>query len=114
MKRNKGGKVYTNSGSRVRFSTVVGTGELHRDFHSTPDLAGWIANKTPRPTRSTEELRPAPPPPDHPPPPPPPQAAQIVKLEVNKESQYSSTTPVAATPCTQQPVANGQFIYLFE
>ncbi|XP_039278871.1 SH3 and multiple ankyrin repeat domains protein 3 [Nilaparvata lugens] len=74
MKRSKG----KSAQARVRFS-MAGLGglvssELHRDFHSTPDLAGALAASSagaPRTHRSQEELRPLPPP-NHPPPPPPP------------------------------------------
>jgi hypothetical protein len=75
---------------RVRFSTG---GELHRDFHSTPDLAhsnlsssaavGTINYRAPKGHHSQEDVatllllnggvtgRPPLPPPTHPPPPPP-------------------------------------------
>jgi len=76
---------------RVRFS--MGGAELHRDFHSTPDLAqnyllnsaatGTIDYRAPKGHRSQEDVatlllnggvvagRPPLPPPTHPPPPPP-------------------------------------------
>lgn len=68
-------------------------GELHRDFHSTPDLALASARalaQVGRPHRSQEELRPPLPPPTHPPP-PPPGTGQIVKVELNNDPDYSST-----------------------
>ena len=74
--------------ARVRFST--GGAELHRDFHSTPDLAHNAAAtsaadyRIPKGHRSQEDVatllltsagvvtgRPPLPPPTHPPPPPP-------------------------------------------
>lgn len=92
MKRSKG-----KAGSKVRFCTMGG-GELHRDFHSTPDLAamsqGTLA-RTPRSHRSQEELRPPLPPPSHPPPPPP---SHIVKVELNTESEYGSVTKSESKP----------------
>ncbi|XP_054266590.1 SH3 and multiple ankyrin repeat domains protein 1-like isoform X7 [Macrosteles quadrilineatus] len=71
MKRSKG-----KANTRVRFSLagigMAGVSELHRDFHSTPDLAAAVngAVTGPRQHHSQEELRPLPPP-SHPPPPPP-------------------------------------------
>lgn len=63
--------------------------ELHREFHSTPDLANALATSgtVPRAHRSQEELRPPLPPPNHPPPPPPPPppSALMVKVDL-KES----------------------------
>ncbi|XP_014240790.1 SH3 and multiple ankyrin repeat domains protein 3 isoform X2 [Cimex lectularius] len=94
MKRSKG-----KTGGRVRFSTagvvIPGSpvvGELHRDFHSTPDLALASRNSigtVGRTHRSQEELRPPLPPPTHPPP-PPPSGPQIVKVELNPDSNYGS------------------------
>jgi SH3/ankyrin repeat-containing protein len=81
---------------RVRFST--GGAELHRDFHSTPDLAqnllssaaiGTINYRAPKGHHSQEDVaalllsggvvtgRPPLPPPTHPPPPPP--VGQLVR-----------------------------------
>ncbi|RZB49894.1 SH3 and multiple ankyrin repeat domains protein 3, partial [Asbolus verrucosus] len=91
MKRSK------NKNSKVRFSSVfAGTGELHRDFHSTPDLAQevsmLISNKN---HRSQEDLalltNRTLPPPTHPPPPPPPMV-QVVKVEVSRggQSEYDN------------------------
>uniref|UniRef100_A0A0A9WCY9 SH3 and multiple ankyrin repeat domains protein 3 n=1 Tax=Lygus hesperus TaxID=30085 RepID=A0A0A9WCY9_LYGHE len=94
MKRSKG-----KASGRVRFSTagiIIGgepvPGELHRDFHSTPDLTasagaravpGVATSAIPTRThRSQEELRPPLPPPEHPPPPPPSQGPQIIKVEI--------------------------------
>lgn len=77
---------------RGRHSISVGTRELHRDFHSTPDLAHSppqditsrahhsqedVAYKSPR-----EPLRP---PPSHPPPPPP--IGQLVKVDTSRASK---------------------------
>ncbi|XP_075212417.1 SH3 and multiple ankyrin repeat domains protein 3-like isoform X2 [Lycorma delicatula] len=96
MKRNKG-----KSNVRVRFS-MAGIGlvpELHREFHSTPDLAGAVAASgatVPRAHRSQEELRPPLPPPNHPPPPPPPPSA-LVKVDLKeptngRDDQHSNVT----------------------
>uniref|UniRef100_A0A023EY43 Putative pdz domain-containing protein n=1 Tax=Triatoma infestans TaxID=30076 RepID=A0A023EY43_TRIIF len=92
MKRSK-----SKGGGRVRFSMAgvsgIPGGELHRDFHSTPDLALASARalaQVGRPHRSQEELRPPLPPPTHPPP-PPPGTGQIVKVELNNDTDYSST-----------------------
>ncbi|XP_054289880.1 SH3 and multiple ankyrin repeat domains protein 3-like isoform X6 [Macrosteles quadrilineatus] len=71
MKRSKG-----KANTRVRFSLagigMAGVSELHRDFHSTPDLAAAVngAVTGPRQHHSQEELRPLPPPSQPPPPPP--------------------------------------------
>lgn len=88
--------------------------ELHREFHSTPDLAGAVAASgatVPRAHRSQEELRPPLPPPNHPPPPPPPPSA-LVKVDLKeptngRDDQHSNVTG-----------SNGKFlkyihIYLF-
>lgn len=90
MKRSK------NKNSKVRFTSIFTGGELHRDFHSTPDLAQEVAalhlNKN---HRSQEDLAllngRALPPPTHPPPPPPP-TVQVVKVEVSRggSSEYDS------------------------
>ncbi|XP_046672393.1 SH3 and multiple ankyrin repeat domains protein 3 isoform X3 [Homalodisca vitripennis] len=93
MKRSKG-----KSNARVRFSLagigMAGMTELHRDFHSTPDLATAVSGGVggTRQHRSQEELRPLPPP-THPPP-PPPAPTTLVKVDV-KDPEYgnvSSTT----------------------
>ncbi|XP_044255873.1 SH3 and multiple ankyrin repeat domains protein 3 isoform X3 [Tribolium madens] len=80
MKRNK-------NKSKVRFSTLFngsgGGGELHRDFHSTPDLAQVATSHLNKNHRSQEDLARALPPPNHPPPPPPP-IVQLVKVEVSR------------------------------
>ncbi|BET01480.1 SH3 [Nesidiocoris tenuis] len=99
MKRSKG-----KATGRVRFSTagvaIDGEpipGDLHRDFHSTPDLtasitigrqmAGVVVNEAApaRAHRSQEELRPPLPPPTHPPPPPPSSGPQIIPVEVGDQ-----------------------------
>ncbi|XP_069675317.1 protein shank isoform X6 [Periplaneta americana] len=106
MKRSKG-----KSSTRVRFST--GGAELHRDFHSTPDLAhnnpltstgtGTIDYRVPKGHRSQEDVttlllmsggvvtgRPPLPPPTHPPPPPP--VGQLVKVDVSRGTLKPGTT----------------------
>lgn len=80
------------SSARVRFSLAgVGLGsELHRDFHSTPDLATAVGRSSSgsvicqRAHHSQEELRPPLPlpPPTHPPPPPPTPA--LIKVDVKE------------------------------
>lgn len=100
MKRSKG-----KSSTRVRFFNTLrrgslftpGTGELHRDFHSTPDLMHQLtqadAAAVAKGHRSQEDVtlllgatRPAPlPPPSHPPPPPP--IGQVVKVDVSRASK---------------------------
>ncbi|XP_015834869.1 SH3 and multiple ankyrin repeat domains protein 3 isoform X3 [Tribolium castaneum] len=84
MKRSK-------NKSKVRFSTLYSSGELHRDFHSTPDLAQEVAaSHLSKNHRSQEDLARALPPPTHPPPPPPP-IVQVVKVEVSRgQSDYDS------------------------
>lgn len=106
MKRSKG----KSSSRSVRFfntlrrgsAFVPVSGELHRDFHSTPDLAHQLAQADAMAVgkghRSQEDVtlllgttRPAPlPPPSHPPPPPP--IGQVVKVDVNRasKSEYDS------------------------
>ncbi|XP_063927953.1 protein shank isoform X4 [Zophobas morio] len=86
-----------NKNSKVRFSSgLAGTGELHRDFHSTPDLAQEVSMLlNSKHHRSQEDLAllssRALPPPNHPPPPPPP-TVQVVKVEVSRggQSEYDS------------------------
>lgn len=65
---------------------MAGVSELHRDFHSTPDLASAVAGTVggPRQHRSQEELRPLPPP-THPPP-PPPIPGTVVKVDIKEGS----------------------------
>ncbi|XP_065158607.1 SH3 and multiple ankyrin repeat domains protein 3 isoform X3 [Atheta coriaria] len=81
MKRSK------SKATKVRF---VGSNisELHRDFHSTPDLAAALAaaSSLGKPHRSQEDvsLNRALPPPTHPPP-PPPTGVQVVKLELRSD-----------------------------
>lgn len=66
---------------------MAGVGELHRDFHSTPDLAAAVgALSGPRTHRSQEELRLLPPP-SHPPPPIP---ATLVKVDVKEGPEYGN------------------------
>lgn len=81
----------------MRFSNIFSpNGELHRDFHSTPDLAQQVAiacgtgNGINKIHRSQEDLSlmggsRTLPPPTHPPPPPP--TVQVVKVEVSRGSQ---------------------------
>ena len=78
---------HLQSNARVRFFGGPGGGsDLHRDFHSTPDLN--IQNQSvlaPKGHRSQEDVnavnaRNALPPPNHPPPPPP--VGQVVKVNV--------------------------------
>lgn len=86
MKRSK------NKNTRVRFSNIFSPGELHRDFHSTPDLAHQAslcgALGPSKIHRSQEDIALGSrtlPPPNHPPPPPP--VIQVVKVEVSRGSQ---------------------------
>uniref|UniRef100_A0A1B6MGP7 SH3 and multiple ankyrin repeat domains protein 3 n=1 Tax=Graphocephala atropunctata TaxID=36148 RepID=A0A1B6MGP7_9HEMI len=94
MKRSKG-----KSNARVRFSLagigMAGVTELHRDFHSTPDLATAVGGGVggTRQHHSQEELRPLPPP-THPPP-PPPAPTTLVKVDV-KDPEYGNITSVNA------------------
>ncbi|KAK3912334.1 SH3 and multiple ankyrin repeat domains protein 3 [Frankliniella fusca] len=94
MKRMKG-----KANTRVRFSIagISGISELHRDFHSTPDLAGRLPNgsidhRVPKGHRSEDDVttiingRPPLPPPNHPPPPPP---TQIVKVDLKDSNGLS-------------------------
>ncbi|XP_068907345.1 SH3 and multiple ankyrin repeat domains protein 3 isoform X6 [Tenebrio molitor] len=90
MKRSK------TKSSKVRFSSAFsGSGELHRDFHSTPDLAQEVSMMLSKNHRSQEDLahlgNRALPPPNHPPPPPPP-AVQVVTVEVSRggQSEYDN------------------------
>lgn len=85
MKRSK------NKNTRVRFSNIFSPGELHRDFHSTPDLAHQASLCGPLSSskfhRSQEDIAMGRtlPPPNHPPPPPP--VIQVVKVEVSRGNQ---------------------------
>lgn len=92
--------------NRVRFSTVFpGMGELHRDFHSTPDLAHQVAmmnGVSSKGHRSQEDVtllgmgRNLLPPPNHPPPPPP--IGQLIKVDVSRNaSEYDSMTKMEKT-----------------
>nr|CAD7264682.1 unnamed protein product [Timema shepardi] len=111
MKRSKG-----KANSRVRF--VNSGSDLHRNFHSTPDLAQSGVHVTtmdyrvPKGHRSQEDVaalilmsggvvvgRPPLPPPTHPPP-PPPTMGQVVKVDIsrttakpagNAGSEYANT-----------------------
>ncbi|KAI4472935.1 hypothetical protein M0802_016418, partial [Mischocyttarus mexicanus] len=93
----KTGRVYASvaemkrkgkSNSRVRFFGGLGGGsDLHRDFHSTPDLNIQAQSSilVPKGHRSQEDVnaingRNGLPPPNHPPPPPP--VGQVVKVNV--------------------------------
>ncbi|KAJ8889066.1 hypothetical protein PR048_008560 [Dryococelus australis] len=95
---------------RVRF--VNSGSDLHRDFHSTPDLAqtgmdlsnGAVDFRVPKGHRSQEDVaalmllsggvvvgRPPLPPPTHPPP-PPPTMGQLVKVDISRGSVKPSGT----------------------
>ncbi|XP_046425027.1 SH3 and multiple ankyrin repeat domains protein 3 isoform X8 [Neodiprion lecontei] len=106
----KTGRVYASvadmkrkgkSNSKVRFFGGLGGGsDLHRDFHSTPDLNiqahSYII--VPKGHRSQEDVnvlasRNALPPPNHPPPPPP--VGQVVKVNVGT-SASDVVTPAAS------------------
>ncbi|XP_034245824.1 protein shank isoform X3 [Thrips palmi] len=113
MKRMKG-----KANSRVRFSIagISGITELHRDFHSTPDLAarsgiynglpnGSVDHRVPKSHRSEDDVttimngRPPLPPPNHPPPPPPTQIVKVDVKETNgsaKGSDYINTAGLAS------------------
>lgn len=69
---------------------MAGVSELHRDFHSTPDLATAVSGSVggPRQHRSQEELRPLPPP-THPPPPPP---STVIKVDIKEGSTVEMAT----------------------
>ncbi|XP_014207716.1 SH3 and multiple ankyrin repeat domains protein 3 isoform X7 [Copidosoma floridanum] len=94
----KSGRVYASvaemkrkgKSSRVRFFGGLGGGsDLHRDFHSTPDLNvqaaqathQGLASKGHRSQEDVNAMRNGLPPPNHPPPPPP--VGQVVKVNVN-------------------------------
>lgn len=89
------------SHSRVRFFGGLGGGsDLHRDFHSTPDLnvqAQSSSALVPKSHRSQEDVnalngRNGLPPPNHPPPPPP--VGQVVKVNVG------ANVPDVVTPAS--------------
>ncbi|XP_033224262.1 protein shank isoform X6 [Belonocnema kinseyi] len=106
---SKGGRVYASvaemkrkgkSISRVHFFGGLGGGsDLHRDFHSTPDLnvQAQVACMVPKGHRSQEDVnfltgRNALPPPNHPPPPPP--VGQVIKVNVG------ANVPDVVTPAS--------------
>ncbi|KAJ1530379.1 hypothetical protein ONE63_005288 [Megalurothrips usitatus] len=118
MKRMKG-----KANTRVRFSIagISGISELHRDFHSTPDLAarsgiynglpnGAVDHRVPKSHRSEDDVttiingRPPLPPPNHPPPPPP---TQIVKVDVKdsnalgRKGEYINTAALATSDSSE-------------
>ncbi|XP_044579476.1 SH3 and multiple ankyrin repeat domains protein 3 isoform X4 [Cotesia glomerata] len=87
------------SNSRVRFFGGLGGGsDLHRDFHSTPDLniQGQSSALAPKGHRSQEDVnalsRNGLPPPNHPPPPPP--VGQVIKVNVG------ANVPDVVTPAS--------------
>lgn len=93
MKRSK------SKNSKIRFTNWFNkTGsELHRDFHSTPDLAHQVAmscgTTTTKTHRSQEDInvtgnRSSMPPPTHPPPPPP--VVQLIKVDIRGQSEYEN------------------------
>lgn len=95
MKRSK-----SKNSNKVRFASFLRKGgDLHRDFHSTPDLAQQVSllGVSSKGHRSQEDVtlmnanRNALPPPNHPPPPPPP-LVQVVKVEVSRggQSEYEN------------------------
>ena len=92
MKRSKG-----KGSAKVRFTNLfLGSGELRRDFHSTPDLAAAAhahQQQMPKGHRSQEDvtllLTNRTLPPNHPPP-PPPTTVQVVKLEVRAGAEYDT------------------------
>ncbi|XP_011051180.1 PREDICTED: SH3 and multiple ankyrin repeat domains protein 1 isoform X6 [Acromyrmex echinatior] len=106
----KTGRVYASvaemkrkgkSQSRVRFFGGLGGGsDLHRDFHSTPDLNVQAQSSSllaPKCHRSQEDVnalngRNGLPPPNHPPPPPP--VGQVVKVNVG------ANVPDVVTPAS--------------
>ncbi|XP_029055019.1 SH3 and multiple ankyrin repeat domains protein 1 isoform X2 [Osmia bicornis bicornis] len=105
----KTGRVYASvaemkrkgkSNSRVRFFGGLGGGsDLHRDFHSTPDLNVQAQSSilAPKGHRSQEDVnalngRNGLPPPNHPPPPPP--VGQVVKVNVG------ANVPDVVTPAS--------------
>ncbi|XP_023289608.1 SH3 and multiple ankyrin repeat domains protein 3 isoform X2 [Orussus abietinus] len=105
----KSGRVYASvaemkrkgkSSSRVRFFGGLGGGsDLHRDFHSTPDLNMQVQSSSlvTKGHRSQEDVntqlpRNALPPPNHPPPPPP--VGQVVKVNIG------ATVPDVVTPAS--------------
>lgn len=101
-------RTYTNhlsfhlqSQSKVRFFGGLGGGsDLHRDFHSTPDLNVQAQSSSllaPKCHRSQEDVnalsgRNGLPPPNHPPPPPP--VGQVIKVNVG------ANVPDVVTPAS--------------
>jgi len=107
------------SQSRVRFfGGLSGGSDLHRDFHSTPDLNVQAQSSSllaPKCHRSQEDVnalngRNGLPPPNHPPPPPP--VGQVVKVNVG------ANVPDVVTPASvydnmahiQQVKGNNHFL----
>ncbi|KAL6438065.1 hypothetical protein ACFW04_004368 [Cataglyphis niger] len=106
----KTGRVYASvaemkrkgkSQSKVRFFGGLGGGsDLHRDFHSTPDLNVQVQSSSllaPKCHRSQEDVnalngRNGLPPPNHPPPPPP--VGQVIKVNVG------ANVPDVVTPAS--------------
>lgn len=91
MKRSK------SKNSKIKFPNWFKNGnELHRDFHSTPDLAHQVAiscDTNTKTHRSQEDVnlpsnRNSMPPPNHPPPPPP--IVQLIKVDVRGKSDYEN------------------------
>lgn len=92
MKRSK------SKNSKLRFPNWFKNGsELHRDFHSTPDLAHQVAmscGTASKNHRSQEDVnlpsnnRNSMPPPNHPPPPPP--VVQLIKVDVRGSAEYEN------------------------
>lgn len=91
----------------MRFlQSIKRVGELHRDFHSTPDLAaspppGAIVIAGAKPHRSQEDVTilgilsgraPLRPPPMHPPPPPPVGQLVVVDISRASKSEYDILT----------------------
>lgn len=97
---NKISRLCSQLNSRVRFFGGLGGGsDLHRDFHSTPDLNVQVQSSilAPKGHRSQEDVnalngRNGLPPPNHPPPPPP--VGQVVKVNVG------ANVPDVVTPAS--------------
>lgn len=93
--------LHLQSQSKVRFFGGLGGGsDLHRDFHSTPDLNVQAQSSSllaPKCHRSQEDVnalngRNGLPPPNHPPPPPP--VGQVIKMNVG------ANVPDVVTPAS--------------
>lgn len=93
--------LHLQSQSKVRFFGGLGGGsDLHRDFHSTPDLNVQVQSSSllaPKCHRSQEDVnalngRNGLPPPNHPPPPPP--VGQVIKVNVG------ANVPDVVTPAS--------------